>query len=285
MPTEQDWNNVDSVCEYLKVFKRCTNIISGSDYPTANLYLIEVYKVKETLDKGALSEIDFIRAMTGKMKQKFDKYWGECHLLMAIASVLDPRMKKRILDLCYPVLYPPSEAAKNIEDVSNALELMYLEYLELHDASAKESSSSKSGLSGQSSASNVSDEEGSVWKTFEEFLKDDVESSDKSELKMYLEEGVLKGHEGPSFNVLDWWNMHKLKYRVLSKMAMDILAVPISTVASESTFSAGGRVIDPYRSTLASTTVEMLICGGDWIRHIYGLKKSLRYTIKSYYII
>ncbi|MFS7970559.1 putative HAT dimerization domain, ribonuclease H-like superfamily [Helianthus anomalus] len=57
---------------------------------------------------------------------------------------------------------------------------------------------------------------------------------------------------------------------------MDILAVPISTVASESTFSAGGRVIDSYRSTLAPNTVEMLICGGDWIRQLYGVKKKIK---------
>nr|KAJ0218089.1 hypothetical protein LSAT_V11C300138680 [Lactuca sativa] len=57
---------------------------------------------------------------------------------------------------------------------------------------------------------------------------------------------------------------------------MDVLAIPISTVASEATFSAGGRVIDPYRSSLAPHTVEKLICGGDWIRHRYGIKKKLK---------
>ncbi|CAH1422705.1 unnamed protein product [Lactuca virosa] len=34
-----------------------------SDYPTSNLYLIEVFRVKETLDKGALSKNDSIRTM------------------------------------------------------------------------------------------------------------------------------------------------------------------------------------------------------------------------------
>ena len=70
--------------------------------------------------------------------------------------------------------------------------------------------------------------------------------------------------------------MHKLKYRVLSKMAMDVLGIPISTVVFESTFSAGGRVIDPYRSLLAPNTVQMLICGGDWIRQMYGMKMNMK---------
>ena len=51
----------------------CTNFISGSDYPTSNMYLIEVFRVKETLDKGAHSKTDFIRTMVTKMKEKFAK--------------------------------------------------------------------------------------------------------------------------------------------------------------------------------------------------------------------
>ncbi|XP_062206559.1 uncharacterized protein LOC133908510 isoform X2 [Phragmites australis] len=42
--------------------------------------------------------------------------------------------------------------------------------------------------------------------------------------------------------------------------------VPASTVASESAFSTGERVINDYRSRLSSDTIEALICLQDWIR-------------------
>ena len=44
-----------------------------------------------------------------------------------------------------------------------------------------------------------------------------------------------------------------------------MLAMQASTIASESAFSAGGRVIDPYRSRLDPEMVEALVCTRDWI--------------------
>ncbi|KAL4575228.1 hypothetical protein LXL04_022070 [Taraxacum kok-saghyz] len=55
-------------------------------------------------------------------------------------------------------------------------------------------------------------------------------------------------------------------YKVLSSMVKDILAVPVSTVASESAFSTSGRVVDDFRSSLGVKTVEALICTQDWLR-------------------
>ena len=59
-------------------------------------------------------------------------------------------------------------------------------------------------------------------------------------------------------------------------MAADILPIHVSSVASEATFSAWTRVIDSYRSSLSPETVQVLLCGGDWLRHLHGVKKNTR---------
>ena len=53
----------------------------------------------------------------------------------------------------------------------------------------------------------------------------------------------------------------------MSYMARDLLANPISTVASESAFSAGGRTLDDFRTSLTPTMVERFICANDWLRY------------------
>ncbi|XP_062153877.1 uncharacterized protein LOC133862044 [Alnus glutinosa] len=52
--------------------------------------------------------------------------------------------------------------------------------------------------------------------------------------------------------------VNSTKFPILAEIARDVLAIPITTVASDSAFSTGGRVIDPYRSSLAPKTVEAL---------------------------
>nr|GMD98950.1 zinc finger BED domain-containing protein RICESLEEPER 2-like [Ipomoea batatas] len=48
-------------------------------------------------------------------------------------------------------------------------------------------------------------------------------------------------------------------------MAKDILAIPISSVASESVFSTGGRLVSPIRSRLHPNTLEALMCAQNWL--------------------
>ena len=114
----------------------------------------------------------------------------------------------------------------------------------------------------------------SGWSRFNQFLREvETIQPQKSELDIYLEEGVyICNAEGPKFDALNWWKANDLKYCVLSRMARDILAIPITTVASESAFNAGTRVIDKYRAKLAAKTVQVLLCGRDWCRKQYGQK-------------
>ncbi|KAH9762673.1 BED-type domain-containing protein [Citrus sinensis] len=79
----------------------------------------------------------------------------------------------------------------------------------------------------------------------------------------YLEDPLVK--RTPDFDVLQWWKMNKGKYPILAEMAKDLLAIPVTTVASESAFSTGGRTLSPHRSRLHPDTLEAIMCSQHWL--------------------
>jgi hypothetical protein len=126
--------------------------------------------------------------------------------------------------------------------------------------------------------------------------QDQIRSTDiirllKSNLDIYLDEDVYICENDDNwedidteFEALAWWKFNTLKYRILSKMAKDILVVPITTTASESSFGAGGRVIDPHQASLSTETIQMLLCGSDWVRAIHGIKKKSSEAVSGIFI-
>lgn len=76
-----------------------TNLVSGSSYPTANLYFMEVWKIECWLRANETSEDEIIVQMVETMRLKFDKYWEEYSDILSIAAVLDPRLKFAALEV------------------------------------------------------------------------------------------------------------------------------------------------------------------------------------------
>ena len=68
-----------------------------------------------------------------------------------------------------------------------------------------------------------------------------------------------------NLDVLSYWKGNQYRYPQMAAMARDILAIPVTTVASESAFSNSGRVLDQYRSALKPDVVEVLVCSRDWL--------------------
>ncbi|KAJ1689773.1 hypothetical protein LUZ63_013928 [Rhynchospora breviuscula] len=263
---DDEWASASAVCKFLEVFLDATNIFSGTLYPTSNLFLVEIFNVKKVICDAYGSSNEFLRTMSEPMFQKFEKYWGEVGILMAIASILDPRYKLVSVEYAFKELYPAYEVEERIKEVTNKLKKLHLKYAkERVTCKAAASTSSMSAADALVEPSERSQNQ----EIFKAFLKARVgEKSTKSDLETYLEEPIFDEEEQAegTFDVLLWWSQNCSKFPILSKLARDVLCIPITTVASESTFSAGGRILDDYRSSLTKDMVELLVCGGDWMR-------------------
>lgn len=71
---------------------------------------------------------------------------------------------------------------------------------------------------------------------------------------------------GAEFDVLSWWKVNQEKYPVLSRIARCTSCIGCSSLASESTFRASGRIVTSYRSRLDPEAVEALVCTKDWTK-------------------
>jgi hypothetical protein len=241
--------------------------------------------MKEILLLKCRDNNDYIRAVVSKMSNKLEKYWGSFNLLMALATVLDSRYKMKLIKFCFHLIYPEPEASINIDNVISALHELYEVCLASHNSpimqlqqSAQENSHSTSG-----STRVVAVKKSTSRSIFMECIRsNDVVQPTETDLDVYLEDDVyicekdVNGEDiDAEFEALAWWKFNALKYCILSKMAQNILAVPITIVSSESSFNTDGRVIDPHRTRLSTKTVEMFLCGSDWARALHGLRKKL----------
>ncbi|KAK9042333.1 hypothetical protein V6N11_017410 [Hibiscus sabdariffa] len=66
------------------------------------------------------------------MKERFTKYWDECNLLMAIGSVMDPRLKMRAVEIAFPKMFPLNLVRGNISKVKDIIYQLFDEYLRMY---------------------------------------------------------------------------------------------------------------------------------------------------------
>ncbi|CAL5393046.1 unnamed protein product [Camellia sinensis] len=185
-------------------------------------------------------------------------------MMLLIAFVLDPRYKLKYMRFCYFEVYQPAMVNELTQKVRETLNNIFDEYKQFEIvASSSNEMVHEVDIVDQVNIG-ASEHQVSLMTKFQKLLEEEEGDGEKSEVDRYLEESCEK--EVVNFDILSWWKTNSSRYKILSQVARDILAIHVSTVASESTFSIGGRILDQFRSSLTPKLVESLICTEDWLR-------------------
>lgn len=253
VPTSQQWKFAKDVCERLEKFNSITELISGTKYPTANMFFPEICKIKLAISDWMNSSNKLIKEMATKMVQKFDKYWSVTQDMMGVATVLDPRYKMELLEYYFEKLYG-HESAEQVKRIQQLCYDLIVDYqLKFNQDTCGESSE----------ANSVANDGLEDYDAYVKRRKRARTSLYKTELDHYLGEEVLP--RSGNFDILMWWKLNGIKYPTLQEIAKDVLAIPITSVASESAFSTSGNILSPHRSRLHWTTLEALMCARSWL--------------------
>lgn len=216
-------------------------------------YFNEIWKVKWMLGKEASNANSTIRSMVNAMKKKFLKYWRLSYLTICIPVILDPRCKYKFLEFNLKDELE-MEGPKCLANVKRTFRDMFNAFFSAHG-------DSNIGNEQKTQPSPTND----PWTSWSNHVDEQQRHRTKhNELDSYLKEALVSPNT--PIDILQWSMVNRRKYPAISRMARDILAIPASTVASESAFSTGSRVISDHRSRLNSETADALICLQDWMR-------------------
>ncbi|XP_019082736.1 PREDICTED: zinc finger BED domain-containing protein RICESLEEPER 2-like [Camelina sativa] len=259
-PSDSDWAYATALSPILQYFYDATVNISGSKYVTGNTYMKEIFGVGWMIMKMDTMGDEYKKAMAEKMKLKFYKYWGNfdnTNMMIYVAAVLDPQYKMRWVKWMIQGTYPNSEASCLITKITNALDKLFEYYTSLQ---LQESVGSEGNVnSGLDRSKDRTQRHVMMDEMFDD--EESVETdSTKSELEYYLDY-IREDRKNPDFDILHWWNTTGSKYKVLSLMARDMLAIHVSTVTSESAFSA-----DWYGDNDEDLRVEEMVVELEYIK-------------------
>lgn len=261
-PSDIEWDRATVITSYLKHFVEVANVFTRFKSPTANLYFHELCGVYLQLNEWCKNPDDYISPLAFKMRSKFEEYWQRCSLGLAVAAVLDPQFKMKLVEYCYAQIFG-SGAPGRISDVSECIKQLYDEH-SISLASLDQGltwqvgGSSRLPSSGRDSRDRLTG--------FDTYLQETTQNEgSKSDLDKYLEEPLFP-RNAPGFNVLNWWRVHTPRYPILSMMARNVLGMPMSKASLYSASNTRGRVLDRDWSSLKPATIQALMCAQDWIR-------------------
>jgi hypothetical protein len=157
---------------------------------------------------------------------------------MVLATVLDPRFKLKFMKAFFTTIYG-EESPITSSELSRVQSLLYELVLEYQDPMEGVVTTDGVGASTKNVAVNEGDD--LMLGIFDEFMSEEPETSStymRTELDLYLEEPILPRTQ--ELDIISWWQHAGIKYPTLRKIARDIMAIPVTIVASESVFSTEG---------------------------------------------
>ncbi|WOL01391.1 zinc finger BED domain-containing protein RICESLEEPER 2-like [Canna indica] len=169
VPSYEDWEKASKIMEFLEVFNEATNVFSGYEYPTANLFLPEVWKIKQLLELTVVDDFIF----------------------------------------CFSKIYLNEfEAKMKIDVVKDVIYDFYNYYVEMHKSQQPSQTNMDSGPSGSSNNTSLLEKNKTKSRSEFDMWAQSVESitPSKSDLDAYLEEDPL-GVQAKKVRNLGWREM------------------------------------------------------------------------------
>ena len=263
---EGDFIFAQHFSEFLETFYDATVALSGVYYPTTTIAIDHLFNMSCAFKDAR--QYDIYTQVCHAMETKFLKYWEPIPPLYYMGSIMDPRKKlSSTIEFLKAISsnFNSPDLFMEADEIMENLNGLYSIY------EAKHGSSFASTSSMPPPPTKKTDRASRLYFQATRQIPSAPQptgSTMRNELTNYLHSPgpqLITMQEQLEFDVLDWWKTKgSVMYPVLSIMAKDLLTPPMSTVASESAFSAGSRVFNEVRNRLKPGILNAIMCLKDW---------------------
>jgi hypothetical protein len=241
--TDEEWSMLETVCDLLKMFKRATDCLSGSTYPTLNAaipvynYLMDMIEDFMETHRESAVLVEAARAAWDKLSTYYSKSEAAVY---AVATVIDPSLK-----------------------------LDYHRRNEWEDEYIKAARGHLGRVFGTywvpAAQSRPVDSPGDPesdfnWRQFINRTMKRPRIAEKDELGAYLASPPAEFDA----DALQWWKANAKAYPRLAEVARDYLAIPASGAAVERMFSGGTDLVVDKRGSLSAEAIRACMCLMSW---------------------
>lgn len=239
MLSDEEWETIVSLVNFLRIFKTATDVLNGSKYPTISLVLLFRSEIVAGL-AAAPTDCKMVKSMKQRMSQALNHRLPITELNV-VAALLDP--SQRNLPSIQEFLQEQETTA--VELLSRAVE-KYVGLATQHTSS--EAASGPSGDAGETAPC--------PWKKAKQDL-----------LLKHTTAAPTRDREIHQFrclslapdDVLQWWGTQGETFPTLSRLARSLLAIPATSAPSERIFSIAGLTVNAKRSSLSPSSVDKVV--------------------------
>lgn len=275
----KEWYFIETIVDFLKDFKRVTDIVGGEKYVTLPDCIIAINVLFDEIEKVCF-ELDLKDNRTTADEQlitafqvgrdKMLKHYKKFNWIYCVGLILDPRVKSTGLknstwglELLEPAVQKLNslykEYAQKLSDKITPLQPPEKKRkIEKKTATGKKKSNLNFNVCYVKSSHDDNADGGG------DNHSDKLNSGEKeeSEIEQYLNYPQCK----PNIDLLQWWKNHQNEYPILAAIARDILCVPATSVPVERLFSEAAHILTKLRCSLGDEKFRALICTNMWMK-------------------
>jgi len=245
--TEEEWNVATQIQDMLKPLYDATISLSARNSPTIHLVYVHVFAIKRHIAVYQNHSIYTLKLAANKMMDKYNKYFDSDSTFHVVAHILDPRSKISFISRHRDLTAVGEKRLQFVTFFNNYYKIEKPNPIQETEVVTNHALNDYDSLMMDASKRRRLNDEPTV----------------KCEAERYLDASPIEFQR--DLDILSWWKYQSENFPDLSRMAKDILAIPATSVPSESAFSTSGRIVDDFRSCLNSSTVEVLLLGRNWL--------------------